>query len=434
VSEVMQVNSLNLEPPPTVIKNIDTDYISGIVKLNNGTRLIMFLELLKVLNLENMDEVDKFVENAEAELLNSVFTDTIEEEQLVTFYVGQEEYGLNIMQVKEIIRVPEIVKVPNCPSYVEGVVSIRNQLLPIINLRNFFNMDVSEFTDRTRILIVDIGDIKAGILVDRVTEVIRLQRDVIQDPPVYSDGGGEQIKGIAKLKDGKRLILLLDVSKLISQSELKNIKGLGSKSSEFETNTEKLQGDEEQLVNFKLDNEEYGIKIENVQEINRMTQMTKIPRSPYYIEGVVNLRGAIIPALNLRKLFKLPSIEVTDSTRVIIVDFNGKKTGIVVDGVSEVLRFEKSLVEEPPKILSNGLDSEFLEGVGKLDNGKRMILILKLDKILGESYKHSDSINKVDSHNEELTDSAKNENDKLPQKSIKKPTTAKKRTGKQAKE
>jgi purine-binding chemotaxis protein CheW len=96
----------------------------------------------------------------------------------------------------------------------------------------------------------------------------------------------------------------------------------------------------------------------------------------------VNLRGNIIPVLDLRKFFGLSEKGMTDATRIIIVDSAGAKTGIIVDSVSEVLRFEKALIEPPPELLSNGIDSSYVEGVGKLDDGKRIVLILRLDKIL----------------------------------------------------
>lgn len=113
-----------------------------------------------------------------------------------------------------------------------------------------------------------------------------------------------------------------------------------------------------------------------------MTEITRIPRAPYFIDGIVNLRGNIIPALNLRKLFEMNEKQVTDSTRIIIVDLNNKKTGIIVDEVSEVLRFEKNLIESSPDILSQGKTNKYIDGVGKIDNGNRMVIILKLDQIL----------------------------------------------------
>lgn len=298
--------------------------------------------------------------------------------------LGDEEYAIGIMQVKEIIRVPEFMKVPNCEEYVEGVVSIRNNLLPIINLRTFFGMAYKEITDQTRVLVVDMGDFTAGIMVDKVLEVLRIHGDIIQPLPRFSNRAGEQLTGVAKLNNGKRLIMLLEPRNMISVEQFEQLHGSrDARQDGDETKTiERQKMDEEHLVTFRIDSEEYGIKIKAVQEINRMTEITRIPRAPYYIDGIVNLRGNIIPVLDLRRFFGLAEKELTDTTRIIIVDSGGVKTGIVVDSVSEVLRFDRSLIELPRDILNSGVAKDYVEGIGKLDDGNRMILILNLDKIL----------------------------------------------------
>jgi purine-binding chemotaxis protein CheW len=391
VSEVIRVNTVDIEEPPKIVKNLDSDYLNGVVKLDNGNRLIMLLDVAKALRVNTVgkERINDYNESLQKNSVttNSSGAESIDEEQLVSFLLDKEEYAIGIMKVKEIIRVPQIVKVPNCEAYIEGVVSIRNNLLPIINLRTYFGMKHVEMNDHTRILVVDMGRFTAGIMVDKISEVLRVQSNTIQPPPKFSTQSGEQLRGVAKLNNGKRMILMLEPSKLISADEVCAITG-NAGTCEEQTDEKSITGqilDEEQLVTFKIDMEEYGIKIANVQEINRMTEVTKIPRAPYYIEGIVNLRGNVIPALDLRKLFNLSEKDVTDATRIIIVDFNGKRTGIVVDSVSEVLRFEKTLIEAPPDILSSGIDSDYVEGVGKLDSGKRMILILDISKILSFS-------------------------------------------------
>ena len=388
VSEVMRVNMEDIEEAPKIVKSMDSDYLNGVVKLDNGNRLIMLLDIVKAVSAENKGKTpaagkqDGNVHNGAEE--KKLKRESIEEEHLVSFLLDKEEYAVGIMQVKEIIRVPEITRVPNCEAYIEGVVSIRNQLLPIINMRTYFGMQNKETTDRTRILVTDVGGFTVGIMVDKVSEVIRVSSSFIQPPPSFSTQAGELLKGVAKLNGGKRMILMLEPSKLLTDAEYMAISGsvAGNESDKGEKSAVRQMLDEEQLVTFRIDAEEYGIKINNVQEINRMTEITKIPRAPSYIEGIVNLRGSIIPALALRKLFRLPEVQKTDAARVIIVDLNGKKTGIIVDSVSEVLRFEKSLIELPPEILSSGIDSDYIEGVGKLNQGKRMIQILNIDKIL----------------------------------------------------
>jgi purine-binding chemotaxis protein CheW len=135
-----------------------------------------------------------------------------------------------------------------------------------------------------------------------------------------------------------------------------------------------------QLVAFKLHGEEYGMNILNVQEINRLLDITRVPKAPYFIEGVINLRGNVIPVLDLRKRFGLPERTNTDSTRVIITKLEDSVVGMVVDAVSEVLRINDSSIEPPPSIMGN-LDIEFIDGVGKM--GDRLIILLNIPKVMG---------------------------------------------------
>jgi len=391
VSEVMRVNTADIEEPPQIVRNVDSDYLNGVVKLDKGNRLIILLDVVKALSadcsVKDRTDVQDTGMHRNIPLPDSMDgsgSESADEEQLVSFLLDKEEYAIGIMQVKEIIRAPQIVKVPNCEAYVEGVVSIRNNLLPIINLRTYFGMEHIDINDHTRILVVDMGNFTAGIMVDKISEVLRVPADVIQPAPRFSVQSGEQLRGVAKLNNGKRMILILEPSKLVSADEISGISGVDGaceRDSDDKSVSRQLL-DEEQLVTFRIDAEEYGVKIANVQEINRMTEVTRIPGAPFHIDGIVNLRGNVIPVLNLRKLFRLPDKQATDATRIIIVDYGGKKTGIVVDSVSEVLRFEKTLVEAPPDVLSNGVDSDYVEGVGKLDGGRRMILILDLSKVL----------------------------------------------------
>jgi purine-binding chemotaxis protein CheW len=389
VSEVVRVSASDIEAPPQIAQHAEADYVNGIVKLDNGNRLIMLLDIVKAVSGDGGAREQTAEQDASGgrfwEPSVEPASDAAADEQLVSFLLGKEEYAIGIMQVKEIIRVPERMKVPNCEAYVDGVVSIRNRLLPILNLRTYFGMEPEAITDQTRVLVVDMGGFSAGMIVDKVSEVLRVPSGLIQPPPKFLAQSGEQLKGVAKLDGGKRLIMLLDPSKIMSADAYRLIGGLEEAPQEAgeAESFERQNMDEEQLVAFKIDNEEYGIKIREVQEINRMTEVTKVPRAPSFIDGIVNLRGNIIPVLNVRKLFGLSDKAVTDTTRIIIVDSAGEKTGIIVDSVSEVLRFEKALIEPPPELLKSGIDSSYVEGVGKLDEGKRMVMILRLDKVLG---------------------------------------------------
>lgn len=137
---------------------------------------------------------------------------------------------------------------------------------------------------------------------------------------------------------------------------------------------------EEQLVTFSLGIEEFGVDIMRVQEIIRIPPITRVPKAPAYVEGVINLRGNVIPVVNLRQRFGMPHEEETDLSRIVVLQFNGKVFGVRVDGVTEVLRLDTEAIEPPPPV-ALGMDSHFIRGVGKI--GERLLILLNLDQLMG---------------------------------------------------
>lgn len=136
-----------------------------------------------------------------------------------------------------------------------------------------------------------------------------------------------------------------------------------------------------QLVSFRLAQEEYGIEITKVQEIILMGEITRVPQTPEYIKGLINLRNTVIPIVDLRLRFALAQEEISDETRIMVVNVQGKTIGIIVDAVSEVLRISPEQIAPPPPTVA-GLGQEYLTGLVKLD--KRLLILLDIDKILIE--------------------------------------------------
>ena len=134
-----------------------------------------------------------------------------------------------------------------------------------------------------------------------------------------------------------------------------------------------------QLVIFKLGEEEFGVDILRVQEINRMLKITAVPNSPDFIEGVVNLRGRIIPIVNLKKRLNLVEKEWDNKTRIIVVELDNKTVGFIVDEVSEVLRIDSNIIETPPPMVE-GINSEFITSVVKLN--EKLLILLDLNKLV----------------------------------------------------
>lgn len=133
-----------------------------------------------------------------------------------------------------------------------------------------------------------------------------------------------------------------------------------------------------QLVSFILGQEEFGVDILRVHEINKMVKITHIPNSPSCVMGIINLRGKVIPIVDLRKRFGFPSVTYDKNTRIIVVEISEMVIGFIVDAVKEVLRVHKDITEAPPSLVS-GVDKQYILGIGKLKD--RLLILLDLEKI-----------------------------------------------------
>ncbi|MBW1956663.1 MAG: chemotaxis protein CheW [Deltaproteobacteria bacterium] len=341
----------------------------------------------------------------------------------MTFRMAGEEFAVDIMQVQEIIRVTELTRVPKAPDFVKGITSLRNRLLPIVDLRALFGMtspedDVSarslreretpeadqetaveaegtdgpmeaastddETADARRIVVIDMDGVLTGILVDSVSEVLRLPVKSIEDPPsIINREQAAKLKGVGKLNNGERLVMLLDMSNLISADQKAALVSTAGGQGKDEERMAKKIMDEEQVVCFWVEKEEYGIDIMQVQEIIRVDEITAVPNAPRFVEGIVNLRGNVLPVLDMRTRFGLEKGERTEQNRIIVVDIAGKTTGIIVDSVSEVIRIPRDRIEPPPDLITEaGIEGRYIEGIGKLDEGKRIIVLVQVDALL----------------------------------------------------
>ena len=509
VREVLRIKSALVEPPPAVCRGVDKEFLTGVVKMDDGERLIMMLNLNELIAVDlsktNHNKGGASVVKTQDEAIGEQ-KEAAEEEQLVSFRVADDEYAFDIAKVSEILKVSHISAVPNVPEYVLGLFTIRNHLLPILDMRGLLGlpsmiserhqmltkaMDAEEtwcqallsafdsgnrftgslnakktpfgawletyntssveleliakrikreradlygagsrlvesmeqMTDEEKLrrkeqllalssvvknsigelketmvdhiqedqrtMVVESDTMTIGFLVDWVDEVLRIPKSVIDKTPAMAASRKKELKSVAKLNDGERLIMIMDESALVSgetREMLSDIQsGAGAdtrtgKSAEKSMTEQRI--DEEQMVTFTIDNEEYGIPIMQVQEINRISEITHIPRAPHFIDGMTNLRGNVIPVINVRRLFDLDEKAVDDRTRIIIVDINGNRTGLRVDQVNEVLRLSSQNIEETPSIVTEESTRRLMQGICNIEDGKRMIVLLNASEIL----------------------------------------------------
>jgi len=134
-----------------------------------------------------------------------------------------------------------------------------------------------------------------------------------------------------------------------------------------------------QLVSFNLEKEEYGINVLAVREIIRMISITRVPNTPSYVEGVINLRGKVVPIISLRRKFDLAQAEYDKRTRIMVMEVVGEMMGFIVDEVSEVIRISEKDIQPPPPVVASGIEQECMAGI--VNQAERLLVLLDLERM-----------------------------------------------------
>jgi len=276
------------------------------------------------------------------------------------------------------------MKVPNTADYIEGVLSIRNQLLAVINPGRLLGINYKQPDEYSRVVIINNGGFSFGVIVDKVSHVVRVQKKLFKESGQNANCSGTGfIKGIFNLNNGKRQVMMLEPNKLISLEDLKGVLDAGHKKTVNDISSSASEADNNlEYVVFKLGEEEYGIEIKNVLEINRINEIAHFPGAPDFIDGMVDLRGDIIPILNLRRLFAIHDSDSYNTSKFLVAEFENKRVGILIDSVSEVLRFSMAYLDEAPEALKGSDQDRYIDKIAKLNHGKRIVLILNLSTLL----------------------------------------------------
>ena len=513
VRQVTRITRGDIEASPAVIKNgMSTDYLQGVVKLEQGKRIIMSLSPAAICKIESKGALNQAIQSSHLELAGASETKTAKSgdssdqtlAQLVSFKLGDEEFAFPMERVREILRVQRPNEVPDTPKHFLGILTVRGNILPVIDLRLLLNLsdmagDVESLAQNAydtyarwltampsyveesgnhaalvqgaealrtwvaafatssellmgtlgairlandkvlraiqqlqtcnnrearlanckqevephaqealrqmltfkqqvreciredqRLIVVQTGSALLALLVDQVKEVLTVPTRLIDPPPQLGSQKNLEIQGVARLNDGKRLIMLLDSDHLVEGQTKEALKKAGALGTVVEAAGLDLKHAQEsasslgerQFVTFQLADGEYGIPINEIQEIDRSSRMTRIPKSAEHVDGITNLRGEVVPVINARKRFNLPMKETDERTRVIIIDVDGKKTGLLVDSVREVLNLATKDIAPPPATISSAIDQQYISGIGKVDSGKRMIVLLNVTKVV----------------------------------------------------
>lgn len=313
--------------------------------------------------------------------------------QLVSFYVAEQEFGLRVQDVQEIVRVPEGVnRMPQAMDHVLGLVNLRKKLLPLISLRRLFRLGAERpVEDCNRVVVVSLQEPDGtqsllGVVVDRVTEVMSVpdtSHDLLSELVADRDDMRE-IDSICRLAGGQRLVSLIKARELFAhpavEAAMPPPEAPGRGGPPMQKKSDEAE-DEIDLVVFRLGKQEFGVVVDHVQEILRVSQdMTQMPNTPSFIEGLVNLRGTVLPVLNMRARFNMERLSSHDRQRVLVLVIDGVRMGFVVDSVTEVMRVPGSAIELAPAV--SEMQRQVMGKVINLRQQNRMIILVNAQKIV----------------------------------------------------
>lgn len=389
VTSVVGVEPGRVESVDSIRSSIDTELLTGIIKDVGGYPMVMVLDFQKLMSGEFQALASLGGDAANlVHLAGQADAEAAEEEsdelQLVSFDVAGQEYAIAIEDVQEIVQLPEhIVSIPRAEPHVLGVMTLRQRLLPLVSLRTLFGLPAQAEQEHSRIVVVALGSASVGVVMDNVNEVLRVPRTQVDDMPglLVREGQMAEIDRICRLDEGKRLVSIITAANLFDHAyireALKNVEQLSDQAGDGQPDTlDDEIDDDEQVVVFRLAREEFGVSIESVQEIVRVPeQLMHVPKAPACVEGVINLRGTVLPVVDLRRRLGLDSIERNESQRVMVFLIAGVCTGFIVDSVAEVLRIHKSAIEPAPRLSDE--QAKLLARMANLEKQKRMVQLIE---------------------------------------------------------
>ncbi len=384
VSSVVGVDASHLEEVGSIQTTVNTEMLSSLIKDVGGHAMIMVLDFARVIEREfsHIAAISRNTDVAGAAhaALQSEDEHSNDELQLVSFDVGGQEYAIAIEDVQEIVQVPDaVIHVPRSDSHVLGVMTLRSRLLPLVSLRSMFALPDRELDEKSRIVVLTLKGVSVGVVVDAVSEVLRVSRSGVDPLPALlaREGNLAEITAICRLDGGKRMVSIVTARNLFGHSVIREALGAMNEGEVQEQAREGDDGvdDDEQVVIFRLGKEEFGVPIASVQEIVRIPdELIRVPQAPSFVEGVINLRGTVLPVIDLRLRLGLEPVARTDRQRIMVFLISDVRTGFIVDQVAEVLRIPRAAIEPAPQLsVEQGM---LLSRMANLERQKRMVQLL----------------------------------------------------------
>jgi purine-binding chemotaxis protein CheW len=299
-------------------------------------------------------------------------------QRLVTFNVADQEYALNLDVVREIVLAPEeLTSIPGSGEAVRGVMAYRDAILPLLSLRALLGLPDGT-QSREKVLVTAIGGVQVGLVADRTRAIFSVDPALVEPTPSVINarlGGETKIKSIYRAENG-RLISILAPEQLFREEVMLRLAQADApiRSKVMDTSRD-AQAQDLRFLIFRLGDDEFALPIDAVDEVARVPeQITRLPKTPKFLEGVVNLRGEVLPVVDQRRRFDMPARDASADRRLVVVRTERHRAGLIVDSVSEVLRCGSQALKPAPDLTGDAL--ALVRSVINLESAGRIILLL----------------------------------------------------------
>jgi purine-binding chemotaxis protein CheW len=356
--------------------------------------------VIKIVDIRAMLEAD-FVQPAKparpalaargSALIERTTEEAGERQLLVTFEVAGQEYALPIDEVREILLAPtNLALAPRAEALVLGVAAVRDGLLPLLSLRGLLGFrEADQASGAEKVVVAPVAGMLVGLMVDRMRSILSADPASIDPVPAVlaaRAGGEARIKAILRADSGRRLVSILEPARLFREDIMQRLTAVGGDGpTQLTATVETTASAESQFLVFGLGDEEFGLPIEAVDEVAAVPeQITRVPKTPKFLEGVVNLRGEVLPVVDQRRRFDLPPFAgERRRQRLVVVRSQRHRAGLIVDSVSEVMRAPTEAIEPGPDLTGEAV--RLVRGVVNLPAGGRMVLLLDPAELLSRA-------------------------------------------------
>ena len=385
VAALVTVNARNINTNEAELSAEADERLEGVFQTSAGVTKILDIEALLARAFPREGTARK--SSGVVAVASAVSAEVVEHRRLITFDVAGQEYALALDAVREIVLAPHnTAYVPGSDEAVRGVMAYRDGLLPLLSLRVLLGFGGEGAERGSKVVVTAIGETVVGLVADAARSILTLNPKLVEPAPkvLSARAGGEaRIQEIYRAGDG-RLISILVPERLFREDIMQKISQTRSGEAASHVVAD-VKSAELCFLVFRLDGNEFALPIEAVDEVARVPEhITKLPKTPKFLQGVVNLRGVVLPVVDQRRRFDLPPSDGGTARRLVVVTSGMHRAGLIVDSVTEVLRCAAEAIKPSPDLMSGGALA-LVGAVINLEASGRLLLLLDPSELLSRA-------------------------------------------------